>query len=1149
MFVYIMTNLEQFPKVEITKANGVLSVENLSQTNDLQTFKNWIDGYKKELLATKTVQEMQAFLEQNPILKWKTSTGNHALVFWKDVFVMSDEIDFENALKTIHTDIVAANTEIANSPVVKDSAEKAKVAANEVVKDTAKQVNDFSGDLQKDPTIQNKALQEMQKLIDEQKQLKSQMEEFLTKNAPTDAQADVKKMFELNSKLESADISNKALGTGAITANTVAALNEQNDYLRRQIKWYEEQGAKYKLEKFKPANRKSQDDLLKLMEMAWVSVAVEGTDKAGSTSAAKSIDKPVNQMTEAEKLAKTQEILGQLQWLQMTQQIDQSGKMSYVVNMSQAQMYALQTLNTLWGPWVAYSQWGIQQKNITEIANDRMVDKIQDALEKGKYRKAEKLSEKFSDRMEAQRRTMQNINAWTQNGANERNWSSYNYNVARWALGMARGNAYAGKTIDVIPYAPLFTNICQSVNTIIDRGHVTMDVVGLGPVICQCPERYNAAYNDAARWVANIYWTNQDAVDIACGRPWKPWLFGAISWLVEDGLSHTNMTKEQARKNATLLTGIGAIGVAYWLYQYIFKWSESKDSKWWFKRLWVVLWVGVWTNILSQAWTGMWLVDNLNKIKEVGFSKRWDTVTSWVDKNSAEYKWWEVKVFDNCFNNVPYGTLVACCEKWADGYPKVKNIDDMIAQLYVLLWTTTDPDRKAQLEGQIAFLKDLKKDPSKKDILNAAFVSMGLKYDEIADPSNATKTANEKIAATVKEKEEQAKKDAEAKAAKDKEAKEKKEKERTVDTSDPNVTNVNSKGTTTAEKIKAESNNPNDKLDRALHNIDLPLAQELQEARRNLMEGKAIEAHYKLVNGKLAVESYGMYTPLQYKDGKWFIGWFSDRRDAVPNYSQWFDTAAQAVWVANLTNRLIALETGRHDIDPEKTDSQPFNAESVPWNGSWLQISSGKRYKPDTDAVDGGYLTKSSTLREFGGDAFQNNIAAYARYLNGLTNKNNGKSIWSKDAKIAGVWDITNWFDQVGKMPVRKESDKVKNTTDTNTETMKPGPTAPTPEKAPEQANTIDTTNEAIAKKALELKNKFWWKDGGSKENPNNKYAMSDEFFKAWATAYMAYWVWNGPETFTFNYVDGNGKKKAILYKRQPWAKAPMRTSEVEGKR
>ena len=205
----------------------------------------------------------------------------------------------------------------------------------------------------------------------------------------------------------------------------------------------------------------------------------------------------------------------------------------------------------------------------------------------------------------------------------------------------------------------------------------------------------------------------------------------------------------------------------------------------------------------------------LNKIKEVGFSKRWDTVTSWVDKNSAEYKWWEVKVFDNCFNNVPYGTLVACCEKWADGYPRVKNIDDMIKQLYVLLWTTTDPDRKAQLEGQIAFLKDLQKDPSNKDILNAAFVSMGLKYDEIADPSNATKTANEKIAATVKEKEEQAKKDAEAKAAKDKEAKEKKEKARTVDTSDPNVTDLNSKsGTKTTEKIDTESKDPNAKLDR-----------------------------------------------------------------------------------------------------------------------------------------------------------------------------------------------------------------------------------------------------------------------------------------------------------------------------------------------
>ncbi len=835
----------------------------------------------------------------------------------------------------------------------------------------------------------------------------------------------------------------------------------------------------------------------------------------------------------------------------MTQQMDQSGKMSYVINMSQSQMYALQTLNTLGGPTMAYEQGGIKQKNLTEISNDRMVDKIQDALEKGKYRKAEKLSEKFSDRMEAQRRTMQNINAWTQNGANERNWSSYNYNVARWALGMAKGNAYAGKTVDVIPYAPLFTNICQSVNTIIDRGHVTMDVVGLGPVICQCPERYNGMVNENMNGLGKLYGQTPETVK-ACNTPW---LFGTAKDMVSDLLKKTNMTDAQAEKSAGVITTVGAWFLLFSLARYIWKGGRSKDDKGnviydekagggLFGRLAMVVWWAVWGNMALQMLTGDWLTDNLKKIHEKGRSARWEEKTNWMDKNSAEYKWAEMQMFNNCFHNVPYSVIACGCEKWPDGYPKIKNIDDMIAQLYVLLGTTNDPDRKAQIEGQIAFLKDLKKDPSKKDVLNSAFTTMGLKYEELANPSNAAKTANEKIATTVKEKEEQAKKDAEAKAAKDKEAKEKKEKERTVDTSDPNVTDLNSKwGTKTTEKIDTESKDPNAKLDRALHNIDLPLAQELQEARRNLMEGKAIEAHYKLVNGKLAVESYGMYTPLQYKDGKWFIGGFSDRRDKVSNYSQWFDNAAQAVWVANLTNRLIALETGRHEItSDEDRDTKPFNAESVPWNGSWLQISSGKRYKPDTDAVDGWYFTKSSTLREFGGDAFQTNIASYARYLNGFTNKN-GKSIWAKDGQIAGVADITNWFDQVGTMPGRKEADKVKSTDANKKETGKS--TTTTTESTSSNNDTKDKkeTNSVA-------KDKRWVSETFRKSGLENiKKSLTKGYVKNWAidgvpnlsaderNVFITRWakaIENSTDSFTMDVWS-----QAKTFVRQTWSHAP----------
>lgn len=206
--VYTMTNLDQFPKLEITKTKSTLSVENLSQTNDLQTFKNWIDTYKKEVLEKQTVQDMQNFLEKNPILEGKTAMGNSILVFGQNAFEMSDDIDFAERLKTVQADIQAANKEISESPVIKEAAKEAK--------DETKEVIDKAKDGEK-----NILLETMQKLTDEQKKMKEQYEKFVANNVPADSKADVEKMFSLGDQLEAATISNKALGAGAITAAAV----------------------------------------------------------------------------------------------------------------------------------------------------------------------------------------------------------------------------------------------------------------------------------------------------------------------------------------------------------------------------------------------------------------------------------------------------------------------------------------------------------------------------------------------------------------------------------------------------------------------------------------------------------------------------------------------------------------------------------------------------------------------------------------------------------------------------------------------------------------------------------------------------------------------------------------------------------------
>ncbi|MBP6086134.1 hypothetical protein KA478_02915 [Patescibacteria group bacterium] len=175
----------------------------------------------------------------------------------------------------------------------------------------------------------------------------------------------------------------------------------------------------------------------------------------------------------------------------------------------------------------------------------------------------------------------------------------------------------------------------------------------------------------------------------------------------------------------------------------------------------------------------------------------------------------------------------------------------------------------------------------------------------------------------------------------------------------------------------------------------MPLATQLQAAKEKLMNGKAIEAKYRMIDGKLNVESYGMYTPLQYKGNKWYVGGFSDRADPVSNIPIGFEKAEQAVWVANLTNRLIALETGKHSVN------RPFSAANY-LNNATLRVGDSPslfEWFKDKRAVDGGRFKSTSTLREYGGDTFQTNIGAYANYLNGLTHAN-GESIWSTKGQI-----------------------------------------------------------------------------------------------------------------------------------------------------
>jgi hypothetical protein len=58
--------------------------------------------------------------------------------------------------------------------------------------------------------------------------------------------------------------------------------------------------------------------------------------------------------------------------------------------------------------------------------------------------------------------------------------------------------------------------------------------------------------------------------------------------------------------------------------------------------------------------------------------------------------------------------------------------------LVLLEKAATDPNVKTNLRSQIQFLRDLKKDPNGKEILNQALLNMGITYDGMTSNPDGT---------------------------------------------------------------------------------------------------------------------------------------------------------------------------------------------------------------------------------------------------------------------------------------------------------------------------------------------------------------------------------------------------------------------------
>lgn len=867
-------------------------------------------------------------------------------------------------------------------------------------------------------------------------------------------------------------------------------------------------------------------------------------------------EKTYAEMTESEKVLKVQEAMQTLASVQMVTERDAvTGKQINVVNMSSAQISAVQTIQQLWGPDAAYDAVGYEPTR-ADRKDDRIVNRTQNLMNKGKYKKALKFAEKANDRFTEQRKTLQKINAYSQNFANERNRAAYNKNVANGAMNLAKGPGYAGVTMDVIPYAPLFTNICQSIQSIADRGHITMDVIGIGPVQVRSPERYNLAFGNSFNGVAGQYGLDGNYA------LWNPNWRG-INQLESLITKNTRMNPEQAK---SLTNGLLLGWWAFLLFKGL-KWiftgkTESKplkDSFW--GRLAMVGW-GLWgLNKLSQmgTWHGMYDVMKGLYTGKVTFKELWNGTYAKYPLNSAEYRAWTIQTYNQAFRNVSYGNMLPYMKEWANGYPEVKDINGLITQLRVLEVKTTDVNMKSNLRSQINFLEEVKKDPNGANILNQSFVNMWIKYNTMKDNQDAN--ANEIIDKTG----ERLKKYQEylnTKWLKLKSDATSIEKQMSyLTTGKPTLEDMEKDGC--FEKITNQPSqdlsdpfvridadgkkvdlDPKTVLDKSLWGIDLPLAKKLHLAQRSLAS-KSIDVKFKIEEKTwvLLLSSVGMLTPVMYDNDGWYIGWESANGGWDPwvthvnRFPTRFDNVENALWVAHLTNRLINDFTGKYS-----SVNKPFSASGeyrdlMVWKYSVLESFT------NTEALDGG------TAKSLGWNEFSRNIKGYANYLNWINNTN-GESIWNEKGK---VWYdlrasfVENWWKSAIALPKLKKQDEYKDPTK-SPDKVTPTPDMPTPNPKDkvdvnDPTKVLNETAPEFTAEDIALWDKWYeeynHKDGGDAawKNPVER---NKTFFYIWAKSFHSktpYFTVDAYGTIGTS----KGKEYGIIYERIAWNKAPRR--------
>jgi hypothetical protein len=961
----------------------------------------------------------------------------------------------------------------------------------------------------------------------------------MIKNAPEWSNDDVAKLFELTHKLEWTQLSKDVLLKSVLTAATVAELTEKTVYLRGLVEWYEKEWAKFDIKKFKEKNAKHiSKDLETFAKQFNVDL---NTGSAGSTTTPETtststtnapVEKSYEKMTWAEKQAKLNEIMNSLKG---SLKMIQNPQWQYEVNLTGVQYDQIMIVYKMGGATAGYEAAWIQPKVAPWLWKvNRLNNKAERLRARGKLEKAAKFKKKAFEEAKDVAKTTKELAAYSMGTAEQKNKTEHFAELTNQVEWYASENGYNGMSIDVVPYAPLFPDICNQIGREQIRWFWYIDTASHGRVMINCPDRL---VSSAQTYMRQSFQNNEPGLYNACQQNtgWVLWKDNILSRLFEK----TNMSKEQAQTNSTLLFA----GVWTFALLWVLRWirtgkfeKEKKEDKWYDRVGQILLWwIGL--NMFSQWMNGRWLIENWSaflsgkmKLSDL-WTKQWPESSCYAPLDCTKY----------CLKNIPCSMLATCCNKQSNGEAKI-DFSKLEALLTTMIANEKDPVKKKALEDQLAYIKLMANDPKWQEYLNQWLANLWLNYEKLAKTDESidatAEAARLRQIALDKYMTDNKLKFADGVTWVDADIQDfiyknkgtiedLKAKKKFVDIGGTNTPNPSSQDLSDPF-VRVESDgtkvdvDPKTVLDKALWWVDLPLAKKLYEGQQNLAK-KSIPLEFKIdkTTWIMLVSSVEMLTPIMYKNGGWYV-WGESSWRGTDTFSTRFENAEQALRVAHLTNRLIHEYSGKYKIN------KPFSASGE--NKDLMVWESGTLWQKfkDTQALE------SWTAKSLGGAEFARNIQWYAEYLNGIHNTN-GESIWNEKWKVwyelratyfenrlKGAKPLPPLKKEDEFVPGKKTPDKDNTSPDKNNSNPKDKIDVNDPTKVLNDKNPEFIAEDiALWDKRYEEYNHKDWGDRSWK----NQVERNKTFFYIWAKAFR-----NNQPYFTVDAYGTIGKSKGVKY-------------------